>query len=290
MSQPGAKKGQSLTEYKAIAAEWEKAKKAKEAADSKAARQGLPSEREQADALQKSREKLNKLRHKRFERRWWWTVAFWAWMLVMHAIGLWLFTSGFLLTRLVLHEKSTCDAPPIDGTKALLNPDKGCWHPKTFDRAVVILIDALRYDFTVPHTGEDTQAFHNSFPVLHELAVKSPQNAFLRPFIADPPTATLQRLKGLTTGTLPTFIDIGSNFGGDAIDEDNLLMQLRNNGKRLRRSATTLGGISSPGTLSPTLARPTAVSTSGTWIRSMLVSLPALCPYWNPRPRDNGTC
>ncbi|EGX90838.1 phosphoethanolamine N-methyltransferase, putative [Cordyceps militaris CM01] len=234
MSQRGAKaKGPSLTEYKAIAAEWEKAKKAKEAADAQAVSQGLLTERERANALQKKREKLNKLRQTRYEKRWLWTVAFWVWMLAIHAIGIWLFTTGFLLTRLVLDEKSSCDAPPIDGTKGLPTPDKGCWHPKTFDRAVVILIDALRYDFTVPHAVDSPHAYHNAFPVLHEMAVKSPQNAFLRPFIADPPTATLQRLKGLTTGTLPTFIDLGSNFGGDAIDEDNLLMQLKNNGKKI---------------------------------------------------------
>jgi len=96
---------------------------------------------------------------------------------------------------------------------------------------VVVIIDALRYDFTIP--SSETQAFHNALPFLHETAVSQPQNAFLLPFIADPPTTTLQRLKGLTTGTLPTFIDAGSNFAGTAIEEDNLLMQMRNVGKRI---------------------------------------------------------
>lgn len=36
----------------------------------------------------------------------------------------------------------------------------------------------------------------------------------------------MQRLKGLTTGTLPTFIDVGSNFGAPAIAEDNIIQQL----------------------------------------------------------------
>ena len=53
------------------------------------------------------------------------------------------------------------------------------------------------------------------------------------PFIADPPTTTLQRLKGLTTGTLPTFIDAGSNFAGTAIEEDNLVDQLHTANKTL---------------------------------------------------------
>ena len=43
----------------------------------------------------------------------------------------------------------------------------------------------------------------------------------------------MQRLKGLTTGTLPTFIDAGSNFAGTAIEEDNLVAQLRQAGRNI---------------------------------------------------------
>ena len=112
------------------------------------------------------------------------------------------------------------------------NSSYGCWHPKTFNKAVIIIIDALRYDFTVPSDGEHNH-YHNALKVLYETAIEQPHNAFLLPFIADPPTATLQRLKGLTTGTLPTFVEFGSNFAGTAIEEDNLLRQLRAAGKNL---------------------------------------------------------
>ena len=152
---------------------------------------------------------------------------------VLHAIGIYFFTKGFLLTRLVLDYKSECAAPPFDlGTQSPRTYTDGCWHPKVFDKAVIIIIDALRYDFTVPFSGEPHH-FHNALTVLDETARQNPGNAFLLPFIADPPTSTLQRLKGLTTGTLPTFIDIGSNFAGTAIEEDNLVEQLRNAGKTL---------------------------------------------------------
>ena len=152
---------------------------------------------------------------------------------LLHAIGIYFFTKGFLLTRLVLDYKSECAAPPFDlGEQSPRTYEDGCWHPKTFDKAVIIVIDALRYDFTVPFSGE-AHHFHNALTVLDETARQSPRNAFLLPFIADPPTSTLQRLKGLTTGTLPTFIDIGSNFAGTAIEEDNLVGQLRNAGKTL---------------------------------------------------------
>lgn len=147
---------------------------------------------------------------------------------------MYLFTKGFLLTRLVLDEKSECASSPIktqhyDGKSF----EDGCWHPKTFDKAVIIIIDALRYDFTVPFYDKTPQLFHNALTILHETSVETPQNAFLLPFIADPPTTTLQRLKGLTTGTLPTFVDAGSNFAGTAIEEDNILAQMRDGGKTL---------------------------------------------------------
>ena len=154
-------------------------------------------------------------------------------------MGIYLFTSGFLLTRLVLDDKSECSVPPVDSARSYTpgTVEAGCWHPKTFEKAIVIIVDALRYDFTVPFpaagSDEKPHHFHNAIPVLHETALKQPNNAFLLPFIADPPTTTLQRLKGLTTGTLPTFVDAGSNFAGTAIEEDNLVAQLRNASKRI---------------------------------------------------------
>lgn len=148
-------------------------------------------------------------------------------------LGIYFFTKGFLLTRLVLDHKSQCASPPIDAPGwSSGSYSAGCWYPKTFDKAVIIIIDALRYDFTVPFHG-NPHHFHNALEVLYETALQQPETAFLLPFIADPPTATLQRLKGLTTGTLPTFVDAGSNFGGTAIEEDNLLAQLRDAGKTL---------------------------------------------------------
>ncbi|OQD78409.1 hypothetical protein PENDEC_c001G05740 [Penicillium decumbens] len=160
-----------------------------------------------------------------------------AWIMFLHAAGIYFFTKGFLLTRMVLEDKSSCDILPFDGAVASQPTGKGCWHEKSFNKAVVIIIDALRYDFTVPFVpwaeSEEATLFHDNIPVLYETAVNSPANAFLLPFIADPPTTTLQRLKGLTTGTLPTFIDAGSNFAGTAIDEDNLVAQLHKAGKTL---------------------------------------------------------
>ncbi|KAK6349798.1 mannose-ethanolamine phosphotransferase gpi13 [Orbilia brochopaga] len=164
-------------------------------------------------------------------------VLFFLWVAYTQAVGIYLFTTGFLLTRLVLEAKSDCNVSPLVPTPYSGGNNDGCWHPKTFDKAVIVLIDALRYDFTVPQVdanGEpSTEHYHNNFKTAYEIATKNPENAFLLPFIADPPTTTLQRLKGLTTGTLPTFMDAGSNFAGTAIDEDNLIDQLNRTGKKI---------------------------------------------------------
>ncbi|KAG6023461.1 hypothetical protein E4U41_002012 [Claviceps citrina] len=242
-------------DHKTIAEQWARAKRIQAGNDAQAKALGQSSEREAAHALERQRETLNQQRHKSYERRWWWTVAFWAWLLVTHAVALWLFTSGFLLTRLVLEDKSSCSVPPVDSKVAPLSVEKGCWHPKTFDRAVVIVIDALRYDFTVPQASAEKHEFHNAFPFLHDTAAQRPRNAVLRPFIADPPTTTLQRLKGLTTGTLPTFIDAGSNFAGSAIDEDNILMQLKNAGKKIAHLGDDTWVSLFPGYFEPNISK-----------------------------------
>ncbi|KAH0543368.1 hypothetical protein FGG08_002324 [Glutinoglossum americanum] len=188
-------------------------------------------------------------------------VAFLLWICLLHASGIYFFTRGFLLTRLVLDHKSQCSAPPVELPNGhdFGSPSHGCWHPKTFDKAVIIIIDALRYDFTVPFRGSNSKAphqFHNAMSVLYESASQRPSNAFLLPFIADPPTATLQRLKGLTTGTLPTFIDLGSNFAGTAIEEDNLVAQLRDAGKNIVQLGDDTWTSLFPGYFDPNLTRP----------------------------------
>lgn len=175
----------------------------------------------------------------------------------MHVIGVLFFAKGFLLTRLVLDNRSECGILP-NGQQP--EASSGCWHPKTFDRAVVLVIDALRYDFTIPShrsaTDSHQKFYLDNFPILHETAVSSPANAFLLPFIADPPTTTLQRLKGLTTGTLPTFIDIGSNFAGTAIEEDNIISHLKDAGKTVVHLGDDTWHALFPGYFDPNMTHP----------------------------------
>ena len=57
-------------------------------------------------------------------------------------------------------------------------------------------------------------------------------------FVADAPTATMQRVKALTTGGLPTFFDISRSFTAAELAEDNLIDQLHRHGFRMVRPDT----------------------------------------------------
>ncbi|XP_060092254.1 GPI ethanolamine phosphate transferase 3 [Heteronotia binoei] len=162
----------------------------------------------------------------------WPVLGFVAWAALLVAAALGLFARGFLLTRVELPERSACRSPPGPGPP-LPSPAQGCWLPRRFARAVLLLVDALRFDFA-RHRHDapgPLPAFANRLPVLRALAQAG--RGRLYRFRADPPTTTMQRLKALATGSLPTFVDAGSNFASYAVREDNLLRQLARNGRRL---------------------------------------------------------
>ena len=140
-------------------------------------------------------------------------------------LGLLLFLNGFLLTRRVLLQHSQGTLPSSV--------------PKDFDRVLLVVIDALRYDFIQPSNTSTNRSYLNQMPFVRELLEQRPRQSVLRRLMADPPTTTLQRLKALTTGTLPTFIDLSYNFIGYEIEEDNLLHQLESNVDR--RNLSLLG-------------------------------------------------
>ncbi|KAI8055404.1 hypothetical protein BDF22DRAFT_774875 [Syncephalis plumigaleata] len=154
--------------------------------------------------------------------------------LLLQLAGIYIFTRGFLLTRLAIEEKSQCGILPTGVNATTSVHSTGCWQPRSFKRAVVVIIDALRFDFAAfDRTRPRTEYYRNKLPVIDEAIRNRPGQAALFEFVADPPTTTLQRLKALTTGTLPTFVDAGSNFAGSAITEDNWLAQANSNGLRI---------------------------------------------------------
>ncbi|KAG7453068.1 uncharacterized protein BT62DRAFT_959308 [Guyanagaster necrorhizus] len=145
------------------------------------------------------------------------SLAILLWVFFVHLAGIYLFTSGFLLTRLALTETTTC-------TECTLAP--------THTRAVVLIIDALRFDFLSPNPPIPVSPFHHNILSLpQQLTASRPAHSFLFNAYSDPPTTTLQRIKGLTTGSLPTFVDLGNNFGASSIAEDSIMNQLQLAGK-----------------------------------------------------------
>ena len=110
--------------------------------------------------------------------------------------------------------------------------------PQVFKKAVVILIDALKYEFCLHNSSMSSpKHFQNKMPIMQTMSRPDPHTGLahgkLFKFIADPPTTTMQRLKGLTTGSLPTFIDVSSNFASYEISEDNIIDQLVKNNRRV---------------------------------------------------------
>ncbi|CAA7266705.1 unnamed protein product [Cyclocybe aegerita] len=142
------------------------------------------------------------------------------WVFAVHLAGIYLFTGGFLLTRLSLSDLSFRSEHLYGDIKP------------THRRGILLIIDSLRFDFVSPDPPSPPSPFHHGILTLpRELTKTRPNHSFLFNSYADPPTATLQRIKGITTGSLPTFVDIGNNFGGSSITEDSIVTQFRLQGR-----------------------------------------------------------
>ncbi|XP_031380819.1 GPI ethanolamine phosphate transferase 3 isoform X2 [Punica granatum] len=174
-------------------------------------------------------------------KKWRTLCFFWA-IMALHAVAILIFTRGFLLTRTELPFHSNCsdvskESPCFSNSPqgSDVNSTEGrCWTKPAIGRLVIIVLDAIRFDFVAPSSFfKEKKPWMDRLPVLQKLAFGEGSSARIFKAIADPPTTSLQRLKGLTTGGLPTFIDVGNSFGAPAIVEDNLIHQLVENGKRV---------------------------------------------------------
>lgn len=144
------------------------------------------------------------------------------WLCSVYFVGIYLFVSGFLLVRLEVNRTSTCGDVLYPGEE----PGDFCHAQPRFRRAVVLIVDALKIDFArFDPSNAAPRLYENKLPVLEENVSSKPLQSRLYPFRADPPTTTMQRIKGFTTGSLPTFVDVGNNFASSAILEDNLIHQ-----------------------------------------------------------------
>ena len=133
----------------------------------------------------------------------------------LYIVGIFFFTRGFLLKRLVINEYSDCKGiPHFLPDKQHSSNIEGCWLRRRHAKAVILIIDALRYDFALYNTSLDekeTLPYQNKLTVIRDALKTTPDQGALFRFVADPPTTTMQRLKGLTTGeSLSSFINFVS--------------------------------------------------------------------------------
>ncbi|XP_014661617.1 PREDICTED: GPI ethanolamine phosphate transferase 2-like [Priapulus caudatus] len=90
-----------------------------------------------------------------------------------------------------------------------------------FGKLVIVLVDALRADYVL---GSQSHMMYTHAAVQNGRSV-----AFTS--VARPPTVTMPRIKALTTGSIPGFMDIVFNMNSAALVEDNIVAQLRASGR-----------------------------------------------------------
>ena len=140
------------------------------------------------------------------------------WLYLVFTCALLLFTKGFLLKRIVVNNSSQCEdnhwavnnlwngiATNVRFPQELRHDFQTCnrkMKPR-FNKAVLVVIDGLRYDFLQHHknlSASTALPFQNKMKKLHHILKEQPRNGKLYKFEADPPTTTMQRIKGMITG------------------------------------------------------------------------------------------
>ena len=168
-------------------------------------------------------------------RETWKSVLLIVWIASTFLFGLFLFTRGFLLTRIELDDHAistkwqktlglserylmsmgmTSNEKQFNMTieeEQLVLSDNVPW--ATFKKAVLLVIDGLRYDFiSRTNSNFESNFYQNNMLYVQDLIENEKSRSRLFKFIADPPTTTMQRLKALTTGIrgISTFLHVAS--------------------------------------------------------------------------------
>ncbi|KAF7407296.1 hypothetical protein HZH66_001833 [Vespula vulgaris] len=87
------------------------------------------------------------------------------------------------------------------------------------NKVIIMVIDAFRWDFISDSVGKA------AMPITNKL-IENPFVCLLQAKI-EPPTVTMPRIKAMTTGRVPTFVDMVLNLGSEPIVSDNILLQAK---------------------------------------------------------------
>ncbi|KAE9541089.1 hypothetical protein AGLY_004334 [Aphis glycines] len=88
-----------------------------------------------------------------------------------------------------------------------------------------MVIDGIRYDFF-------TESEYNAYMPFSTDLIKQNQSCLFRCRV-NAPTVTMPRIKALTTGTVPNFIDLVLNLDSSAVKQDSIIHQARAANKRV---------------------------------------------------------
>lgn len=126
------------------------------------------------------------------------------WAFLLQIAGYAVFLKGFFPPKVTLQDYNSF----LDGSSPFATNEG-----PLFDRIIVMVVDAMRSDFM--YSSSDS-----SMLFLHSLI----RNGSAIPFTAfsNPPTVTLPRLKGITTGSTPSFIDAILNVADDKDNSQSL--------------------------------------------------------------------
>ncbi|XP_053155524.1 GPI ethanolamine phosphate transferase 2 isoform X2 [Hemicordylus capensis] len=146
--------------------------------------------------------------------------------LLVQALGVGLFLRGFFPVPVrSLPRNGALAALPPEPPPAGFSSNWTKVPSPLFKKAVIVLIDALRDDFVFGSKGKQFM------PYTTQLVEGGTSHSFIAE--AKPPTVTMPRIKALTTGSIPGFIDVIMNLNSPTLLEDNLIWQAKTAGKRI---------------------------------------------------------
>ncbi len=157
------------------------------------------------------------------------------WISSLYIIGVWLFSSGFVLNRKLIHRFSSCDNVSNDYVNkmslSVMSHTPGCQFTNRYKRALILIINGMTYDFNQLIDGNNNN--NEEIQLIDNLINKYRNQSKIYKLSELPSLSMIQTFKTLTTGGLPTFIDLNFNFGPFHVIEDNILNQLKSKSKRI---------------------------------------------------------
>ncbi|XP_049593812.1 GPI ethanolamine phosphate transferase 2 isoform X2 [Syngnathus scovelli] len=146
-------------------------------------------------------------------------------ILILEVLGVALFLRGFfpvpVKSSLSSKSRQNLPAEPL----SVGSPNSSHIPQPLFKRVVIMLVDALREDFVFGANGR------TYMPYTRHLVERGSTLSYVAK--ARIPTVTMPRIKALTTGSIPGFIDVVMNLNSPSLLEDNLIWQAKTAGKKM---------------------------------------------------------